>query len=484
MGGRYGHQSYTVVSICCILVIGVSAVVTKLGATPAPRAWAASVHHSLAYSTYFGDQYGAANAIAHDAAGNVYVGGDGYFIKFAPAGGTLMHVRFSGVVNGIAVDRQGNIYITGYTDGFSTRHAFQAQPGGGEDAFVAKFNRAGTMVYGTYYGGESTDVGMGIVVDAKGHAYITGSTYSRTLPARHQSPPHHGDADAFVAMVDPGGKLLYSTRLGGGANDEGHGIALDGHGNVFVTGWTASRDFPVVGASRPDTPGAVNVFVSELDPTGHLVDSTYFGGKYMSWGYAIAVDGADNVYVAGGTLSPEFPIKGGLQSTNAGGEDGFVVRFDRKGTMTYGTYLGGENTDEVTGLALGGHGKVYVTGQTSSANFPAAAGTLTVRGDGYCGRDDATHFCTDAFVTGIDTNTNSMIFSRYLGGDGDDEGHGIVEDGRGNIYVVGMTASRNFPTSRAMHRSNPGPPDSFHGGAIEGFIAKLMAVRGMHAVGR
>jgi len=141
MGGRYGHQLYTVVIICCILVIGVSVLVTRLDATAAPRAWAASVHHSLAFSTYLGDQYGAANALAHDGAGNVHLGGDGYFIKFAPAGSALMHVRFSGVVNGIAVDRQDNIYITGYTEGFSTRHAFQAQPGGGEDAFVAKFNR-------------------------------------------------------------------------------------------------------------------------------------------------------------------------------------------------------------------------------------------------------------------------------------------------------------------------------------------------------
>jgi hypothetical protein len=213
-------------------------------------------------------------------------------------------------------------------------------------------------------------------VDGAGNAYVTGQTVSTDFPTSNPlQPTNHGNYDAFVAALDPTGTtLLYSTYLGGGLNDLGVGIAVDGAGNAYVTGQTLSTDFPTSNPLQPTNYGINDAFVAALDPTGAtLLYSTYLGGSLNDEGVGIAVDGAGNAYVTGITASTDFPTSNPLQPTNLGSYDAFVAAIDRSGaTLLYSTYLGGGNNDWGNGIAVDGAGNAYVTGVTYSTDFPTS----------------------------------------------------------------------------------------------------------------
>jgi hypothetical protein len=244
---------------------------------------------------------------------------------------------------GIAVDSAGNAYVTGLTNspGFPTATgAFQSTPAGGFDAFVTKLNAVGSaLVYSTYLGGRGDDFGLGIAVDAAGNASLTGYTDSPnfpTTPAAFQPAPG-GSLDAFVTKLNSSGSvLIYSTYLGGSGDDVGQGIKLDSLGNTYVTGFTASTNFPTsVAAFQDALAGSFDAFVTKLDLAGSapLVYSTYLGGDSDDRGYAVAVDSSGNAYVTGYTTSTNYPITpGAFQTSYAGGADGFVTKLNPAGS--------------------------------------------------------------------------------------------------------------------------------------------------------
>jgi hypothetical protein len=367
---------------------------------------------------------------------------------------------------GIAVDSTGNAYVTGET----TSANFPITPGtvqsffsGGffPDAFVAKLNAAGSaLVYSTYLGGNGRDQGFGIAVDTEGNAYVAGATFSTNFPTTPGALKRllGGIEDAFVAKLNPtGSALVYSTYVGGSSTDFALGIALDAAGNAYVTGGTHSADFPISpGAFQTSLPGGVDdVFVTKMNPTGSaIVYSTYVGGAGSDEGFGISVDASGSAYVAGETTSSNFPTSpGAAQAAYHGGQDGFVIKLDTGGIhLAYGTYLGGTAFDQAKGIAVDPGGNSYVTGDTTSANFPTTPGVLQPLSGG----------SDDAFVTKLNASGSAFVYSTYLGGTGFDFGESIAVDSTGNAYVTGGTKSGNFPkTSDAAQATLAGSDDVF-----------------------
>ncbi len=374
----------------------------------------------------------------------------------------------SGDDNGmdIVADALGNAYVTGTTDSPNfptTGGAFQtAFKGGTSDAFVTKLNPTGSaVVYSTYLGGNGEDDGFGVAIDGAGNAYVTGATDSSNFPTTggaYQTVFGGGTSDAFVAKLNPAGNaLVYSTYLGGSGNEQANGIAVDGAGNAYVTGYFTGS-FPVTpGAFQTVAAGVQSSFVTKLNPAGSaLLYSTYVGGSGNDMAEAIAVNAAGNVYITGPTTSPDFPLTPGAYQTVYGATsswDVFVTELNPAGSaLVYSTYLGENNNDASYGIALDAAGDAYIIGSTGG-NFPTTAGAYeTVFPGG-----------VEVFVTKLNPNGTALIFSTYLGGGGITEGGGIAVDPAGNVYATGLT-SGSFPTTAGAYQTVYG------GGTYDGFM--------------
>jgi hypothetical protein len=357
----------------------------------------------------------------------------------------------------IAVDATGNAYITGQT--FSL--AFPVTRSRPfiifPEAFVTKINAAGNgLVFSTFLGGNGNEAGTGIAVDGTG-VYVTGWTDSLDFPVRNAFQPTKDLAvDAFVAKLNPSGSaLIYSSYLGGNGDDRTAGLALIA-GQAIVTGTTSSIDFPVRAALQPINLGNTAAFVTRLTAAGSgLVFSTYLGGSKEDIGTAVAVDGGGNTYVTGGTTSLNFPILNPFQGNNLGSQDAFVSKLSPTGRLLYSTFLGGSSMDVARAIAVDGLGQAYVTGETASQNFPLR--------NPFQGARWGTR---DAFVTRLTAAGNNLSYSTYLGGSNTDQGLGIRVDGAGQATVVGVTASFDFPVRNAVQ-------PAYRGGASDAFVTRF-----------
>ncbi|HEX9187207.1 MAG TPA: SBBP repeat-containing protein, partial [Vicinamibacteria bacterium] len=262
-------------------------------------------------------------------------------------------------------------------------------------------------------------------------------------------------------VIDP--VLVYSTYVGGSRDESALAIAADGAGNVFVTGWTSSTDFPTAGPPLQGTyAGTTDVFVAKLSPTSGLVYSTYLGGAGTDFGAGIAVDAEGSAYLTGETTSTNFPTAGPpFQPASAGGHEAFVAKLGPTSSLVYSTYLGGSGYDIGYGIAVDDAGGAYVTGTTDSWDFPRVGLPLQAApGGGF-----------DAFVAALGP-TSTLVYSTYLGGVGEDSGLGVAADAAGNAYLTGRTDSVDFPTA--------GPPlQASIGGSTDAFVAKLSPAAGL-----
>jgi len=251
-------------------------------------------------------------------------------------------------------------------------------------------------------------------------------------------------------VIDP--VLIYSTYLGGSNTDEGYGIAVDATGNCYVTGDTYSTDFPTQDPLYPNNAGGWDVFVTSLSPSGDaLIYSTYLGGSNSDYSYGIAVDATGNCYVTGCTSSTDFPTQYPLYPNNAGGWDVFVTSLSPSGdALIYSTYLGGSSSDYGYGIAVDATGNCYVTGCTYSTDF-TTQDPLYPNNAGYY----------DVFVTSLSPSGDALIYSTYLGGSSYDSGRSIAVDATGNCYVTGCTYSTDFTTQDPLYPNNAGDYDAF-----------------------
>jgi YD repeat-containing protein len=333
-----------------------------------------------------------------------------------------------------------------------------------------------TLYYSTYLGGSGNDAANAIAVDSAGSAYVTGHTESADFPPPNPRPGGlSGPSDAFVAKLNPSGSaLVYSTYLGGSigstggaANESGNGIAVDSAGNAFITGDTTSSNFPVTGSARQGAnAGSEDAFVTKLSADGsQLLYSTFLGGTESDDGTAIAVDSANQATVVGYTRSTDFPapnpvLVAPVQASNAGNDDGFVARLNASGSaLLYRTYLGGTGNDDGGGVALDSQGSVFLSGLSDSTNFPLSD-PLQVTNQGGVGGQDAILAKIDPSING----TYGLIYSTYLGGNGDDSASAIAVDSANSVYLAGWTFSTNFPTATPIRSSGVGQ---------EAFVTKL-----------
>ncbi|HEU4768751.1 MAG TPA: SBBP repeat-containing protein [Pyrinomonadaceae bacterium] len=320
------------------------------------------------------------------------------------------------------------------------------------------------LVFATYLGGSGIEEGMGVATDFEGNAYVVGTTTSLNFPITPGAlqTTGSGGKNVFVTKLNPGGTgVVYSTYLGGSLNDSGYGIAVDGDGNAYITGTTASTNFPITtGALRTANGGGTDAFVTKLNKTGSaLVYSSYLGGGGNEEGFGIALDFNGNANVTGVTASSNFIVtSGAMQASLAGPTDAFVTRLNPSGTAPlFSTYIGGSSTEIGFAIAIDlSNNTAIVTGVTESINFPATTGALRTISAG----------SSDAFVVKLDSS-GSASYATFLGGNGIDVGFGVAVDINGNAYINGLTDSSNFPTT-------PGTMQPLYaGGESDAFVTKL-----------
>ena len=365
-------------------------------------------------------------------------------------------------VTGIATDPSGNLYATGWTEAldFPVDGAIQASNQGGVDAFVVKMNAAGTaLMYATYIGGREDDRGAGIAVDSSGQAYVAGSTSSTNFPlASPMQSTLKGSRTAFALKLNPAGSaLLYSTYLGGSNYDLGNAIALDSSGNVYIAGDTLSVNFPVLNAFQSASGGNTDAFVTKLSPSGTMLLSTYLGGAGNDHAGGIAVDSSGNIYVAGGTFSVNFPVHNPIQSLSGGGQDIFVSKISSAGTtLMYSTYLGGAGGSQAMAE------QANSIALDSSGNAYIGGVTNSANFPVTSGALQTVYNgAQDGFVAKINAAGSALSYSTYLGGSSFNWISGIAVDSSGNAYVSGYTSSFDFPTVGAVQVAFNGYYDAF-----------------------
>lgn len=484
----------------------------------------------LSYSTYLGgtnNDYGT--AIAVDTSGNVYVTGftasndfptlnsvrpfgayyDAFVTKINAAGNAILYSTYLGgngkvdIGTGITVDASGNIYVVGGTESTdfpTTPGAFQVTNHGDRDVFITKINAAGNgLIYSTYLGGDGYDTsGSTLAVDGSGNAYIAGSTNSTNFPktsGAFQSTPgggvcsHSGPCfDVFVTKLNATGTaLIFSTYLGSVGDDSASGIAVDGQGNSYVSGYTESTGFPITpGAFQTTNHGGMDGFVTKVNSLGTaLIFSTYIGGGTTDAITAIAIDAAGNSYITGGTISSDFPItpqafQKSLGAGNCGTldrpqscTDAFVAKMNSSGTtLIYSTFLGGSLQDAGDHIALDSAGNAYIVGDTTSADFPIVKAVQPTHSGGICGNPDK-YPCQDVFITKLNADGTKLGYSTYFGGSGSNGsgtniGFSIAVDTSGSAYITGFTDSSSFPTTSGSYQ-----PVDKDGGADDAFVVKI-----------
>ena len=451
----------------------------------------------LLASTFICGSWGITDVsyLALDGSGNVYVAGytnhpsfpttpgvydrtyngdnDVIISKFDPNLTALLASTFIGgsgeeEATSLAIDSSGNIYVaggTGSADFPTTSGAYNRTSRG---VFVTKLDpNLRSLLASTFIG--SGDA-YSLAIDRSGNVYVAGGANSTNFPTTPGAydRTYHGYGDVFVSKLDSNlTTLLASTFIGGDQTERANALAIDNLGNVFIAGFTNSTDYANYPTPYPTTPGAYDttyngygdVFVSKLDSNlTTLLASTFIGGNGVDEAYALAIDSSDNVYVAGGTRSSDFPTTpGAYDRTYNGGCDAFISKLNSNlSTLLASTFIGGgvgDNPwDEASSVAIDRSGNIYAAGTTDSAGFPTTPGAY----DRTCDGGDC--YWGDGFVSRLDSNLSTLLASTFFGGSkGGDEIVSFAIDNSGNIYIAGYTFSDDFPTTPgAYKRTNPG----------------------------
>jgi len=415
----------------------------------------------------------------------------------------------------VAVDGQGNAWVTGWTESAGwVSGGSDTSFGGDSDAFVAKISQDGKLLWTTYLGGSARDEGLGIAVDAAGNAWVTGGTNSAGWAFGGFDTEPNGGRDAFLAKIDDSGNILWVTYLGGSVNDEGRDVAVDAAGNAWVTGWTRSPDWVVGGFDVTFDGGPYDAFVAGVGSDGQLLWSSYLGGDNEDVGFSIDVDVAGDLWLTGRTASIGW-VADGFDTTFGGGQyDAMVAKITTGAALLWSAYLGGNARDGGTAIALDPAGNAWVTGWTDSEGW-VAGGANSIPGGGidafagligadgrllwttYLGGEEGDQGLSvaadaagngwvvgmtasadwiadgadlqldgphDAFVAELDP-AGQIVHSSYLGGNLSEWGYGVAADMLGNVWITGETNSAEWVLG--------GLDETYHGGTWDAYVAKL-----------
>ena len=463
----------------------------------------------LTFSTYFGGvDNESAVAMAVDAAGNQYLAGntdgdakftssnlsrtfnggdsDAFVLKMRPDGnvidrGTLIGGNGADEALAIAVDAAGSVYLAGTTDSATnqsagiantlphgTKPGYDTDANGGLDAFVVKINATFTAVdYSTFLGGSGTDAAHGIAVAGNGRVWVSGMTSSAAWHFPSSATWAYDTSfgggtlpyDGFLVKLDTtaatGQGLEFFTYLGGTETDEARGVAVDSQGNVAVTGFTYSTNFPTHLALQPAKAGGADAFLTRFSADGStLLSSTYFGGSDSEFGdIFVKFDSNNRPYLCGATRSANLPVINAAQPVFGGGmdtlldipwQDIFVTRLNAAVSgIEYSTFIGGNDDDEPLGMAVDSEFNVYVAGWTASPNFPLNHA------------DDSTLGGTsDGVLVKLNADGDHFNFATYIGGGGRERATGVGVIPGGSVFVAGWTESSDFHVTPGALQTN------------------------------
>lgn len=385
---------------------------------------------------------------------------------------TLLGGSDTDLVYAAAIDADGNAIVVGQTyssDFPATAGAFDTTANGSGDAFVAKINlSANAIAWATYLGGSEADTASGVAVDEDGNVYVAGMTWSSNFTTTQGSfdPTYNGGywyfGDAFLVKFNASGGLVFSTFIGGAADDAAYAVALGPRGDIFVAGVTLSSDFPATAGVHSETiNGGWDTFVVRFAPNGSSVGyATFLGGSSTDWPAAIAVNASGFAFVTGWTDSNDYPTTfGAYNRTRAGGQDVFLAKLNETGArLAFATLIGGADDDLAVAIALTPDDKATVVGTTASADFPLSAGAF-----------DRTFVASEAFVVQFDASGSALELSTFFGGGGDDVARAVAIGPEDDILFAGTTGATDLVTTAyAADRSH-------NGGTIDGFLARFNA---------
>ncbi len=354
----------------------------------------------------------------------------------------------------VAIDAEGSMLVCGYTASTNfpvSPGAMQSVLKGNFDFFVAKFSRERKRIWTTLYGGGGSEENPQIAISPKGDIVVAGSTSSGDLPLSDGAAQtrNGGRYDAFVLALDPSGERRWCSYLGGSYSDEIGGLAIDAAGRICIAGGTYSTNFPVTAdAWQTSNAGDFDMFVARFTASGALDWASYLGGWSMDYATDIAVSGTGDMFLSGRTESTNLPaVAGGMQQQYGGGSfDGVLYRIDgRTRRIVWGSYFGGEAEDSAERLAVRTDGSIAIAGYTASKRFPVEGGSARTKLAGMI----------DAFVAVLDGN-GTLRWSTLLGGGDVDKASGLDTDSYGNIFVCGITASKDLPLAGAPFQKEKG----------------------------
>ncbi|OLS30850.1 MAG: hypothetical protein ThorAB25_07090 [Candidatus Thorarchaeota archaeon AB_25] len=383
-----------------------------------------------------------------------YAGGtDGFIMKLNIATDTVIYSTYIGgedldKITDIVVDDEGNLFATGFTKSadLPVASAYQDNYVNQEDIFLLKLDPTGDdLIYSTYFGGDGPDKSYSIDIDSDGNVYIFGNGYGTNIPLVNPiDDERYLEEGYFLKFNSTGNGLNFSSYIGGSDRDYAKSISLDDDNNVYLIGSTSSTDFPHLNGYDTSYNGAQDCFVVKVNSAlDEIIYSTYIGGQAADEPNQVFVDDSGQVYLTGYTISSDFPTINAYDEVFGGGMDCFVCILSADGSsLDYSTYIGGSAVDIGQALAYSNEA-VYITGYSKSNDFPTTSGA-----------DSSLSGEIDCFVFKLNLSTDTLDYSIYLGGSGDDYGQGIVLDADQNILVVGNTDSEDFPTDESHNGAN------------------------------
>ncbi len=434
----------------------------------------------LLASTFLGgSSYEYANSIAIDSSGNVYITGhtssssyptttgayntvknSNYDVLVSKIDSSLSNLLASTFIGGsnyeyansIAIDSSGDVYVTGltYSSNYpATTGAYDTSHNGGRDVFVSKMDSSLTsLLASTLIGGSSWDEANSIAINSSGNVYITGeasSGYPATTGAYDTS--HSGGTEVFMSKLDSSlTSLLASTFIGGSGNMENaNAIAIDSSGNIYITGFTGSSDYPTTsGGYDTSYNNGGDVFVSKVNSSlSSLLASTFIGGLSDDQANALSIDSAGDVYITGFTKSASYPTTSGAYDTSINGlRSVFVSKIDSSlSSLLASTFIGGLSDDQANALSIASAGDVYITGFTKSESYPTTSGAYDTSHNGV----------KDLFVTMIDNTLSNLLASTFIGGMSDDQANALAIASSGDVYITGITYSSDYPATAGAY---------------------------------
>ena len=319
------------------------------------------------------------------------------------------------------------------------------------------------LTFSLYLSGGNQDVAQSIGLDQIGYLYVAGTTYSTNFPtASGIQTSNGGGTDIFVTKIDPNAKageqVVFSTYLGGTANETLGGMAVGPAGDIYLTGTTLSSNFPTENPAQTALDGTSDAFVVWINTSRKLGYSTYLGGAKDETGVGITFNSKGRIFVTGGTESTDFPTANPFQSATGGRQDAFIAEYEPslsgKATLVFSSYLGGSGWDIGRGIALAADGTVWIAGGTYSFNFPLRGASYQnfYRGNG------------DAFVAHINTSAGSsgLEYTTFLGGSDQEEATNVAINAAGQVVFSGWTISETFPvTANGMQTTYGGNGNTF-----------------------